>query len=403
MKRSAGWPNQWIYYLAASFFYVAVLLRSILIYRESSELGNVLGLLLIWLVVAASEPPISRRWRGYFPIYLIIQTGLVLVLLALPGFPDFYAALLFILSMQAMSRLDPRVGAAWIFLSGLAYWLILSSAYGAQAVALTLICVAGNVYMGSYALAIRRNQFAGTQNQQLAEELEAANHQLQAYSAQLEGIAVARERNRLARELHDSVTQTVFSMTLATQSAVFLLKRDSNELETQLNRMSMLARSALAEMHMLIAELHPGAVEGGLPAALSQLIALRRLEENLSATLEITGNCPLSLAEEQGLFRIVQEALNNVIKHARTSQATVRLHLDEPFWVEVEDRGPGFDLKCAQTGGGAGLLIMRERAREIGWDLQINSRFCAGTRIRVEKKYSSKQAREKVEETTWNR
>src|SRR3972149_8276306 len=97
--------------------------------------------------------------------------------------------------------------------------LLLVRTYGTfQAFALTLIFSAGNVFFGAYTLAMRRAQAAGVQNQALALELQEANHQMEAYSTQLAQLAVARERNRLARELHDSVTQTVFSMTLTIQS-----------------------------------------------------------------------------------------------------------------------------------------------------------------------------------------
>jgi len=92
----------------------------------------------------------------------------------------------------------------------------------------------------------------------------------------------------------------------------------------------------------------------------------------------------------RGLFRIIQEALNNIVKHARAHQATVSLHLAEPQWVEVEDNGRGFDPACAQTAGKVGLSGMRERAAEIGWDLTITSTPGGGTRIRIEKILSEK-------------
>ena len=86
MKRSADWAHQWIFYLTAGFMFGAVLLRSLLVYRNNPELGRVLGLLAVWLALFASEAAISPRWPRYFPIYLALQTGLVVVLLAQPGF-----------------------------------------------------------------------------------------------------------------------------------------------------------------------------------------------------------------------------------------------------------------------------------------------------------------------------
>jgi signal transduction histidine kinase len=386
MKRSAGWYDQWIFYLAASFYFVAVFLRSILVYQDSPEIGQVLVLLLIWLVLAASETFISGRWASYFPIYLAFQTILVLALLSSADSPDFFAALFNILSMQAMLRLNPKVGALWIGLCALAMELLLAPVYETQAVALTLIYTAGNIFFGSYALATRRAQAARDQNLAFIKQLQEANRQVKDYSLQLEQLAVARERNRMARDLHDSVTQTVFSMTLSTQSALLLLDRDPDRVGAQLERLSQLAKSALSEMQLLISELHPvKASEGGLVSALRQHLATSRFPETLTVSLQVEGDETLDPAEEQNLFRILQESLNNIVKHAQAAQAHIELHLTEPFWIEVEDQGQGFDLQQASASGGVGLKAMCERAAEIGWNLQVVTSPGAGTRIRVEK------------------
>jgi len=248
-----------------------------------------------------------------------------------------------------------------------------------------LLYSASNVFYGLYARAIRRAETANTQNMTLAQELQAANHQLQAYAAQVEQLVVARERNRLARDLHDSVTQTVFSMTLTIQSAALLLKRDPGKVEAQLERLNLLARNALSEMQLLIAELKPEAVPAGLAAALRSYLAGGHLPENLAVTLEVEGDQRLEAAEEQGLFHIVQEALNNVVKHAQASTAHVRLYLADPFWIEIEDQGRGFDLQKGRRSGRVGLASMGERAAEIGWELHIETSPGSGTKIRVEK------------------
>jgi signal transduction histidine kinase len=390
MKRSPDWSYQWILFLTAGLLYGAAVLRSLFIYWDSSELSQVLGPLLAWLVLFATEAAISRRWSGYFPIYMVLETILTLLLLFTPGFPDYFAVLFGVLSMQIMQHLDPRHGAVWIGLFSPLMMLPLVKTYGASnGVAFALIYTGGDVLLASYALAIRRAQAARAQNQALAQELQEANRQLQAYSKLLEKLAVSRERQRLARELHDSATQTVFSMTLTTQSALLLLDRDPSRVGAQLDRLNQLAQSALSEMHILISELNPEKVaEGGLAAALRRHLADRHLPENLAVSLEIEGDQPLGSTEEQGLFRIAQEALNNIVKHAQASQACVRLHLAAPFWIEIEDRGQGFDLRRARESGRLGLVSMRERAAEIGWNLQIITFPGAGTRIRVERNSS---------------
>jgi signal transduction histidine kinase len=400
MKRSADRSHQWIFYLTAGFLFGAVLLRSLLVYgvgyngRNNPALGLVLGLLAVWLALFVSETALSFRRPRYFPIYLALQTGLVAVLLTWPQ--DYFAALFALLGMQAMQRLNPKIGALWIGLFTPLMALLLSKTYSAfQAIALAVIYTALNVFVASYALATRRAQAARAQNQSLALELQEANRQLQAYSNQLEQLAVTRERHRLARELHDSVTQTIFSMTLTTQSALLLLaaRRDLSQVSAQLDRLHQLSQSALAEMRVLISELRPEKVaEGGLVAALRRHLADRRLPESLAVSLEVEGDQTLNLAEEQGLFRIAQEALNNIVKHAQASQAHVRLHLVEPSgWIEIEDQGQGFDLQRARDSGHVGLSSMGERAAEIGWNLRITTAPGAGTRIRVEKPSEARQ------------
>jgi signal transduction histidine kinase len=385
VTRPTEWLSKWIPILTACLYFAAVALRTWLYFREGPALGRALGLLLLWLLLIASEPRLSRRWPAYFPLYILLQTGLVFVMMALPGTPDFMGALLGVLSMQVLLRLPTRVGVAWIGLCALGLWLLLSRTYQYQAIALALVYTAGNVFLGSFTRTIRKTQAVRQYNQTLAGELELANRRLQDTSAQLEQLAAARERDRLARELHDSVTQTVFSMNLTSQSAALLLARDQAQVGAQLERLYTLSRSALSEMQLLIDELKPGPGEcQDLPASLHQLLADSRFHDNLTVSIEARGEQKLTPAEEQALLRIVQEALINVLKHAGTSQAKVRLHLEPLACVEIEDHGQGFDLQQVQHSGHMGLNSMRERAAEIGWALQIETSPGAGTCIRVE-------------------
>ena len=389
MIRLSDRSSQWIFYLAAGFNFGAVFLRSILVYGGNPELFLILGMLLFWLILFVSEPAISKKWSRYFPLYLVLQIGLIFFLLGLPASADFFAALFVIPSMQIMQRLNSKtwIWGTWIGLCALGTTLLLLKSNGSQAFALVLIYTAGNVFYGFYAKATRQAQMTRVENLALARELQEVNRKLQAYSAQMEQLVVARERNRLARDLHDSVTQTVFSMNLTTQSALLLLEREPAKVLSQLERLSQLARNALSEMQLLISELRPEeAGSEGLVADLKRYLAGGHFPEDLSIDLEIKGEQSLGLAEEQSLFHIVQEALNNVVKHAQAQEAQVRLHLTEPMWIEIEDQGRGFDLQHAHDDSSRlGLHSMRERATEIGWDLQIRTSPGTGTCIRVEK------------------
>lgn len=387
MKRSANWSYQWILYLTTALVFATAALRSLILYWGDPALARAMVLLLAWLALFAVESRLAGRWPGFFYIYLVVQTVLVLILLSTPGFPDYFAVLFPVLSMQVMQRLPSRQGAVWIGLFSPLMFLPLFTGYGfANGMAHTLVYTGGDIIFAFYALAVRRAQAARAHNEALGGELAEANRQLQAYSRQLEQLAAVRERQRLAREMHDSATQTVFSMTLTTQSALLLLDRDPARVAPQLDRLNELAQSALAEMRTLISELDPSKItEGGLAAALRRHLADRHLPETLSVSFNVEGDQLLTSAEEQGLFRIAQEALNNVVKHSRASQACIRLHLAEPSWIEIEDRGQGFDLQQARNGGRLGLTSMAERAAEIGWRLQVITSPGAGTRIRVEK------------------
>jgi signal transduction histidine kinase len=402
MKTHLATPSRWLPLLTAASIFGAALLRTLLVFREADDLTLSLSVLGIWLMLLVSEAAISRKWPyqkygGYFSIYLVIQTSLICMLLVILDRSDFLAILFAILSMQVMYRFRPRVGRLCVGLFAPLIALSLTPSYQvSEANALALIYTGLNIFVAFYSRATQRALAVRTQNQKMAAELETNNRQLQAYSQQLEQLATARERLHLARELHDSVTQTIFSMNLSTQSALVLLERDPGRVAGQLDHLNQLAQSALSEMHVLITELRPKQVaEGGLAAALRQHLFSRPLTEGLSVSLEVEGDQPLMPAEEQGLFRIAQEAVNNVVKHSGASQATIRLHQTEPFWIEVEDNGQGFDLKTAQTdnspGGQVGLSGMHERAVEIGWDLCVITSPGTGTRIQVKKSAGEKQ------------
>ena len=175
-------------------------------------------------------------------------------------------------------------------------------------------------------------------------------------------------------------------MTLTTQSALLLLDRDPAQMKIQLDHLSELTRSALAEMQTLISQLAlRTASQDGLAKLLRHHLDERELPRGLSVTLDMEGDQSLAPDEQQALFRIVQEAINNIVKHAQASQASIHLHMDDPQWIEIVDNGQGFRLEQVKGQGGIGLSSMQERAAEIGWTWQIATTPGLGTRICVRK------------------
>jgi signal transduction histidine kinase len=199
-------------------------------------------------------------------------------------------------------------------------------------------------------------------------------------------LAATKERNHLARELHDSVTQTIFSITLTAKSARMLLDKDPGQVVPQLDHLQELAQGALAEMRGLIFELRPPAVEEiGLVPALRKHFAALKSRNGLTVEFRVAEAVQLSGEQERRLFRIIQEALNNIVKYAQTDRAAVTLTMEQgQVLLLVEDEGIGFDPAAVEAGQEKmGLTSMRERAEMMGGTFEIDSHPEVGTRIRV--------------------
>jgi NarL family two-component system response regulator LiaR len=200
-------------------------------------------------------------------------------------------------------------------------------------------------------------------------------------------LAAAEERQRLARELHDSVTHDLYSITLYAEAAARLLDAGNvGAVAEQLREVRDTGREALREMRQLIFELRPPVLEKeGLVAALRARLEAVEARAGFQTELRVTGEKRLPPALEEELFRIVQETLNNVVKHARATRVTLNLHLGEQVVsLEVGDDGVGFDPIAARQRGGLGLEGIEERLQGIGGKLQVESAPGRGTRVRVE-------------------
>ncbi len=199
-------------------------------------------------------------------------------------------------------------------------------------------------------------------------------------------LAVLEERTRLARELHDSVTQSLYSLVLLAEGWRRMVNNgDRTQIEDYLGRIGEIAQQSLKEMRLLIHELHPPVLEReGLVGALRQRMDAVEERVGIEARVLMEELIELPVAVEEGLYRIAQEALNNALKHADSTTVTVRIRPEgEQIVLEVTDDGRGFDLKAVQHAGGMGLGSMRERARQMGGALVILSAPGKGTTVRT--------------------
>jgi PAS domain S-box-containing protein len=232
-------------------------------------------------------------------------------------------------------------------------------------------------------LAIQEAEYRRTLEQRIAErtdELNKANEMLQQKASQ---DAVAAERTRLARELHDAVTQTLFSATMIADVLPDLWEINMTEARRRLTELHQLTRGALAEMRSLLVELRPNAlVEVPLPILLRQLTEAVTGRARVNVQLSVDGERKLPADAQVALYRIAQEALNNVGKHAKATQAMLTLRLGETVRLTVADNGAGFDPSSV-TADHLGLKIMRERAEGIGAKFSVYSEPGEGTQISV--------------------
>lgn len=201
-------------------------------------------------------------------------------------------------------------------------------------------------------------------------------------------VAALEERHRLARELHDSVSQALFSMTLHARAVELALHKQGGDPDGPVARgiteLRGLTQDALAEMRASLFQLRPDALrEDGLAEAIRKQSAAIASREDVVIAVEAPGyRLSLDDRAEEELFRVVQEAVHNAIKHARPGRIDITLFEDDGLIIEVSDDGTGFDPATVSSSG-MGLVSMRERMRRIGGGLVIDSTPAGSTTVRA--------------------
>jgi signal transduction histidine kinase len=225
----------------------------------------------------------------------------------------------------------------------------------------------------SLLVAVAEHLGISLENQKLRQEIEQA--------------AIATERRRLARDLHDSVTQSLYGLTLFTRSGQDALREGNQaKLAASLGQIEENASLALKEMRLLLYQMQPQGLAGGFLNGINARLDLVERRSGIQASCQIDERVSLSPAVEQTLFRIAMEALNNSLKHAQASQVHVLLEqVNGVLLMEVRDDGQGFEAGSPSEANfpGMGITNMRARAAELGGGLEIISSPGNGTRVRL--------------------
>ncbi len=354
----------WVFYFIT---WVAVALRFVVSTIPEFGFPPVPAALLgAYLVLSVCLPWLADRRPVLLEPLFVLQAAVATALILLPPLQDYYAILYLGVALVAARYLPHRRVAAWLAVLCLLPAAALVLAFGvADGISYLPTYVMGVLILGFYGSAARRAEEALARSDGLLAELSAAHAELRRYADQAEEAAAAGERNRLAAELHDAATQTVFSITLTAEAARLALAQDPARLPALLARIQESSADALAEMRSLVRELHsPVVAEDGLLAALRQHAAARERRERLRVILSVEGEERGSLDTRETMFRTVQEALNNVVKHAGVSEAEVSLVFGErEMRAVVRDQGRGFAAAAGPSGSRGAALAGGRGAR----------------------------------------
>lgn len=316
----------------------------------------------------------SGRYKQNPSLYFGVQV-LILGLLFLLGSnnSDAFNFLFLILCIHIAVISSARVAVLWIALCFGIVSLITLVTRGTEGFYAVLFYSVTFVVCGFFGYTIQQVERERDRNQQLVEELQAAQQKLRE-------LAVIEERNRLARDLHDSVKQQVFAVSMQLGAARALLN-EANPAYSPVTEAEQLARQAGAELTTLIRQLRPPNLESKtLPEALQEYVTDWSRQNGIAADLKVDGLSSISLAGDETLFRVAQEALANVARHSNARHVIVELaNQEDEIVLRVEDDGVGFELD--QIEKGVGLDSMRERLEAIGGRLSISSGSSNGTRV----------------------
>ncbi len=344
------------------------------------------GILLVYFGLFFLQDRICNLFSGAGHLYLAFQSSMILFLLFLPPRGGTYLVILFyVLSVQAMIFFPEKIGLAWIgvfiLMTGIALYIL----DDLQSMLISLpIYSGGFIFFAAFALQTVQAEKARAQSDQLLTDLKEAHHRLQEYSRQAEAFAVAEERNRLAREMHDTVGHRLTVSAVQLEGAQRLIPSDPTRAGTIVGTARGQVREALQELRVAVATLRaPLEADLELPLALERLATNYESATGITVHLESPEAVPnLPDTYRLALYRSVQETLTNIQKHAQASECWLSLHIEtNMIKLRVTDNGIG--LPDDGETNGFGLLGLRERAALVGGKVVMTPREGGGTQILI--------------------
>jgi signal transduction histidine kinase len=333
---------------------------------------------LFTLMPDRGAPP----WKSH--LFLGVLTAIVAALLVMQPNWGVFPMLFFVLSPTAMMIFPQRIGMLWIGIFTLvtAVCFLVLMPVG-EALMISLPYSAGYWFFGAFARALASVEEARQESQQLLAELQATHRQLQDYAARIEELAVSEERNRLAREMHDTLGHRLTVSAVQLEGAQRLIPRDPERAVTMVGTVREQVREALSELRSAVATLREP-LETDLPitAAIQRLVNSFDQATDLMVHLDLPVDLPtLSNAQRLAIYRAAQEALTNVQRHAQARQVWVQLETQQNcVALTVSDDGIGIPADAKEAA--FGLHGMRERATHLGGELHLGTRDEGGAQVK---------------------
>jgi len=371
-----------IFQVAAFIIIAAAALVGYNLATSTTQLLVIGGLSLAIAVILAFMPKAGGPpWK--YHLYLMVQGSLVAGLLfVMPGWTMFPVLYCF-LSIQAILFLPPRQGILWI----VAFTLVTAVSFGIsggwdEALYGLFVYGGANAFFGAFANALVRADEARQQSQALLTELREAHQQLQEYAMRVEELAAVEERNRLAREMHDTLGHRLTVAAVQLEGAQRLCALDQEKAASMVGTVRDQVRDALRELRDTVAALRtPIEADLQLRSSVQRLVAYFEEATGLTVHRVLPDAMPnLPESYRMALYRATQEALTNIQKHAGASQAWLVLAVsDAAITLTISDNGGGVTRGGQQTG--FGLRGLRERAGQLGGDLYVEPRKGGGTQL----------------------
>jgi signal transduction histidine kinase len=338
---------------------------------------------------AEAESPIQLRLVN---LLIAAQTLIVAYLIWSTGLGFSFLILFFILTVNAALYNSLRGTLIWIAVfTALTALHQFRSAGWSGLLRDVAVYAGGYLFFGFVTNALNVARKTQVQNERLLAELQAKNRQLEEFSRQVETLAAVEERNRLAREVHDTLGHHLTTSAVQLEAAQKLLISNPAKAAELVGNARGQVREALAELRQTVGRLRaPVEIELSLPKALTRLAQDFQSATGIVVHLELAEPpCPVTPSQRITLFRAAQEGLTNVGRHAQAARVWVRLVcLPEAVNLEVQDDGVGIQPDRDSQPGGFGLLGLKERAAVLGGNLQISRLPSGGTLLCLSLPYS---------------